>query len=118
MLQLFYSIDIIIIKLKQESDSVSKKKHKFDLTHLVHTGALKEGQTLFYVSDPKHVCKIVKQPNGEFKVKVGAETITVHAFAQKCLGTEPPDHATKWLRTESGQILFDLWHAEDYQESA
>ncbi|MFL5812617.1 MAG: hypothetical protein ACJ763_03495 [Bdellovibrionia bacterium] len=101
---------------------MSKKKNKFDLTHLVHDGSLKDGQVLFFVSDPKKTCKITKQPNGEFKVIVGtgagAETMTVHAFAQKCLGMDPPDHASKWFRTESGKTLYDLWHANDYAEAA
>lgn len=97
---------------------MSKKKHKFDLTHLVHAGVLKEGQTLMYVSDPKKTCKITKQPNGEFKVAVGSETMTIHAFAQKCLGQDPPDHASKWLKTENGQMLYDIWHAEDQEEAA
>jgi hypothetical protein len=98
---------------------VSKKKNKFDLTHLVHAGYLKDGQTLFFVSDPKKTCKIAKQPNGEFKVTVGAETMTVHAFAQKCLGQEPPDHASKWFKIENGKTLYELWHAEDdYQQAA
>ena len=47
---------------------MSKKKNKFDLTGLVHDGFLKDGQTLFFVSDPKKTCKIAKQPNHEFKV--------------------------------------------------
>ena len=92
---------------------MSKKKNKFDLTQLVHHDLVKDGQTLFYVSDPSKTCKVMKQPNGEYKVKVGPEVMTVHAFAQKCLGQEPPDHASKWLRTEHGKMLFDLWHAED-----
>jgi hypothetical protein len=97
---------------------VSKKKHKFDITHLVHDGSLKDGQTLYYVSDPSKTCKLAKQTNGEYKVTSGAETMTVHAFAQKCLGQEPPDHASKWLRTEAGKTLYDLWHANDYVEAA
>lgn len=97
---------------------MSKKKHKFDVTHLVHERSLKDGQILFYVSDPSKTCKLAKQPNGEYKVSVGAETMTVHAFAQKCLGQEPPDHAAKWLRTENGKTLYDLWHANDYVEAA
>lgn len=97
---------------------MSKKKHKFDLTHLVHQGSVKEGQTLTYVSDPSKTCKVAKQPNGEFKVTVGAETMTVHAFAQKCLGQEPPDHATKWIRVQNGPTLYELWHADDAQEAA
>jgi hypothetical protein len=97
---------------------MSKKKNKFDLSHLVHGGSLKEGQLLFYVSDPSKVCKISKQPNGEYKVLVGKETMTIHAFAQQCLGQEPPDHATKWFRTEKGMILFDLWHTVIEEEAA
>ncbi len=97
---------------------MSKKKNKFDLTHLVHEGCIKEGQTLYFVSDPSKFCKVTKQPNGEYKVVVGAETQTIHAFAQKCLGTEPPDHASKWFRTEAGKTLYDFWHADDYVEAA
>ncbi len=97
---------------------MSKKKHKFDLTHLVHQGDLKDGQTLFFVSDPSKTCRVAKQPNGEFKVVVGAATMTVHAFAQQCLGQEPPNHAAAWLRVEGGKTLYDLWHANDYVEAA
>ncbi len=97
---------------------MSKKKNKFDLTYLVHHGYVKDGQTLFFVSDPTKTCKVAKQPNGEFKVLTGGETTTIHAFAQKCLGQEPPDHASKWFRTEKGQTLYELWHAEDYAEAA
>lgn len=97
---------------------MSKKKNKFDLTHLVHEGHLSDGQTLFYVSDPKMTCKVSKQPNGEFKVLVGKETMTIHAFAQKCLGQEPPDHASRWFRVEKGTTLYDMWHADDMAEAA
>lgn len=92
------------------------KKKKFDLTKLVHEGLLKDGQVLYFVSDPAKTCKIAKQPNHEFKVTVGpkfVDTTTVHAFAQTCLGQEPPDHAAKWMRTEDGKTLYDLWHAHD-----
>ena len=92
---------------------MSKKKNKFDLTYLVQSGYVKEGQTFYFVSDPSKTCTVVKQPNGEYKVKAGVETYTVHAFAQKCLGQDPPDHASKWFRTQDNKILFDLWHAED-----
>jgi hypothetical protein len=92
---------------------VSKNKKKFDLTHLVHGGYLKDGQTLCFVSDPSKKSIINKQPNGEYKLKVGAEIMTVHAFAQKCLDQEPPDHASKWLRTEDGKTLYELWHSKD-----
>lgn len=97
---------------------MSKKKHKFDLTHLVQQGDVKDGQTLVFVSDPKKTCKVAKQPNGEYKVVVGKETLTIHAFAQQCLGQDPPDHASKWFRTETGKSLFDLWHAGDMSDAA
>jgi len=98
---------------------VSKKK-KFDLTHLVHHGLLQNGQALYYVSDPSLSCTVTKQPNGEFKVVTAQEkeTITVFAFVQRCLGQEPPDHASKWLRTDSGKTLYDLWHSEDAVDDA
>src|SRR6476646_1625826 len=90
------------------------KKKKFDLTKLVHQGVVKDGETLSFVSDPSKTCRVAKQPNGEFKVTVGKhETMTVHAFAQKCLGQEPPDHAAKWIRAANGKTLFELWHADD-----
>lgn len=94
------------------------RKKKFDLTHLVHQGDLKDGETLHYVSDPKITCKISKQPNGEYKIIAGGETTTIHAFAQKCLGQDPPDHASKWFRTASGKTLYDLWQADAFEEAA
>lgn len=97
---------------------MSKKKNKFDLGSLIHDGLLKDGQTLFYVSNPSKKCKIAKQPNGEFKLQTDKEAMTVHAFAQWCLGQEPPGHASKWLRTEQGKILFDLWHQNDLADAA
>ncbi len=99
---------------------MSKKRNKFDLTHLVHQGSLSDGQVLHFVSDPSKTCRISKQPNGEFKVIVGKDTVmTIHAFAQQCLGQDPPDHASKWFRTQAGRTLFELWHSEDdYAEAA
>ena len=97
---------------------MSKKKHKFDFTNLVHEGSIKDGDTLFFVSDPAKTCKVAKQPNGEYKVVVAKEVMTVHAFAVKCLGQEPPDHAAKWIRTQAGTTLYDFWHADDYVEAA
>jgi len=94
------------------------KKKKFDLTHLVHEGLLKDGETLYFVSDPKMTCIISKQPNHEFKVTVAKETMTIHAYAQKCLGQEPPDHASKWFRTAGGKTLYELWHANDMADAA
>lgn len=97
---------------------MSKKKNKFDLTWLVHHEYLKDGQTLFFVSDPNQTCKVTKQPNGEYKVHDGKEVVTIHSLAQRLLGQEPPDHASKWFRTENGRTLYDLWHAEDMKEAA
>lgn len=94
---------------------MSKKRGKFDLTSLVHSGYLKDGETIYFVSDPSKNCRITKIPNGEFKVIVpGAKApTTIHAFAQTCLGMEPPEHASKWLRTAANKTLYELWHAED-----
>ncbi|MGE0616502.1 MAG: hypothetical protein AB7P04_12780 [Bacteriovoracia bacterium] len=98
---------------------MSKKSKKFDLTALVHNEQLTEGQKLVFVSDPSKWCKVAKQPNHEFKVTDSQGVVkTVHQFAMECLGQEPPDHAAKWLRTESGKTLYDLWHADDYAEAA
>ncbi len=97
---------------------MSKKKGKFDLTAIVHSGYLKDGETLYFVSDPSKTCLVTKQPNHEFKVTVGKETMTVHAFAQRCLGQEPPDHAARWFRNKDGKTLYDLWHADDYADAA
>ena len=97
---------------------MSKKKNKFDLGHLIKDGVVKDGQTLFFVSDPAQKCTIVRQISGEYKVSTGKETMSIHAFAVKCLGQEPPDHATKWIRTETNKTLYDLWHADDVAYAA
>lgn len=100
---------------------MSKKGKKFDLTHLVHAGYLKDGETIQFVSDPSKSVVIAKQPNGEFKVKLGKEVITVHAAAQRFLGQEPPDHASRWLKTQSGKTLYEIWQADlddSYAEAA
>lgn len=94
------------------------KKKKFDLTALVHSGYVKDGQVLYFVSDPSKTCKVARQPNGEYKVTYGKETTTVHAFVQSCLGQEPPDHASKWLRTESNKTLYEFWQSAEYAEAA
>lgn len=91
------------------------RKNKFDLTALVHHGALREGETLCFVSDPSKTATITRQPNGEYKLKSSGETLTVHAAAQKFLGQEPPDHASRWLRTQSGpngRTLYELWQQD------
>ena len=94
------------------------KKGKFDLKHMVTEGHLKDGEVLYFVSDPSKTCTVTKQPNGEYKVRAGEKMTTVHAFAQECLGTEPPHHATKWLRTGSGKTLYDLWQGDDLAQAA
>lgn len=98
---------------------MAKKKGKFDLTQLVKDGFVKEGETLCFVSDPKQTCTVTKLPNGEFKVKTEDGVITVHAFAQKCLGQEPPEHAARWVKSASGKTLYEIWHAnDDYSHAA
>ena len=98
---------------------MSKKKGKFDLTKLVHDGHLKENETIYFVSNPQLFATIQKQPNGEFKIHTEDGTTTIHAFAQKCLGTEPPEHATRWFRNQKGETVYQIWqHAEDEQAVA
>ena len=88
---------------------MSKKKGKFDLTKLVREGILNEGQKFYFVSDPSKLFVVCKQPNGEYKIQTEEGVTTVHAFAQQCLGTEPPNHATHWFKNDSGKTLFELW---------
>lgn len=97
---------------------MSKKKNKFDLTNLVHEGVVKEGETLYFLSDPKMSCVVKKMPNHEFKVEHAKEIFTVHAIAQKFLGQEPPDHACRWLRNDNGKTLYELWQNTLAQEEA
>ncbi len=97
---------------------MSKKKNKFDLTCLVHDGAVKEGDTLHFVSDPKQSCVVKKMPNHEYKVVYKTEIMTIHAVAVKFLGTEPPDHACRWLRTGGGKTLYELWQNSLIEEAA
>lgn len=88
------------------------RKNKFDLTYLVSAGYVKDGETISFVSDPAKTGVVTKQPNGEYKVKSGGETVTVHALATKFLGQDPPDHAAKWLRSKSGKTLYELWQSD------
>ena len=44
---------------------MSKKKNKFDLTSLIKDGIIKDGQTLFFVSDPAMKCTVVRQISGD-----------------------------------------------------
>jgi hypothetical protein len=90
------------------------RKNKFDLSALVHEGVVKAGDKLSFVSDPSKSCQVLKMPNGDFKV-TGADgkPTTVHAFATYCLGQEPPEHASKWIKAPNGKTLYELWHAGD-----
>jgi hypothetical protein len=97
---------------------MSKKKNKFDLSHLVHDGFVKEGDTLFFVSDPAMTCVVKKMPNHEYKVECKTEIMTIHQVAVKFLGQEPPDHACRWLRTNNGKTLYELWQNTLMEEAA
>lgn len=97
---------------------MSKKKNKFDLTQLVHDGFIKEGETLYFVSDPSYTCVVKKFHNHECKVEHKNEVFTVHAMSQKFLGTESPDHASRWLRTSNGKTLYELWQTSLSNEEA
>ena len=94
------------------------KKKKFDLSNLVHHGHLKDGEAVFFVSDPSKSAIVTKQPNGEFKLKCGKETMTVHACATMFLGTECPDHASRWLRNAGGKTLYEVWQMDISKEEA
>lgn len=97
---------------------MSKKKNKFDLTHLVRDGFVKEGETLYFLSDPTYTCTIKKMPDHEFKVEHKGEVYTVHAMSQKFLGQEPPEHASRWLRNSNGKTLYELWQSSLEAEEA
>jgi hypothetical protein len=97
---------------------MSKKKNKFDLTHMVRDGFVKEGESLFFVSDPKFFCVVQKMPDHEYKVEYKGETISVHAACVAFLGTEPPDHASRWIRNSNGKTLYELWQNSLVEEAA
>ena len=97
---------------------MSKKKGKFDLSRLVHDGFAKEGEKFYFVSNPSQWFAIARQPNGEYKITTPEGTSTVHAFASKCLGAEPPEHASRWFRNEQGKTLYELWHAGEEDQYA
>lgn len=88
---------------------MSHSKNKFDLTHLIQKGLLTDGQTIFFVSDSSKSGVIKRQPSHDYKVDENGTLTTVHAFVQRHLGQEPPDHASKWVRTSSNKTLYDLW---------
>lgn len=89
------------------------RKGKFDLSDLVHAGAIHDGETLFFVSDPAKAGAVVKTPNGDYKLNCEGEVISIHAAAQKFLGQEPPNHASQWLRNDGGKTLYQLWQSQN-----
>ncbi len=96
---------------------MGKKKNKFDLTSLVSQGYLRDGEEVCFVSDPDQKATVIRILNGEYKLKnADGKLVTVHAFAQDCLGQEPPEHASRWLKTAQGKTLYELWHADDSEE--
>jgi hypothetical protein len=97
---------------------MSKKKNKFDLTNLVKDGLVKNGEDLYFLSDPKFTCKVKKMPDHEYKLEHKGETLTVHAAAVKFLGQEPPDHACRWLRNAAGRTLYELWQSSLMEDAA
>lgn len=95
------------------------RKNKFDLKDLVHKEYIKEGEWLFFVSDPSKKCQVIKMPNGDYKVTgFDGKPTTVHAFAQACLSQDPPEHASRWLRNEKGKTLYEIWHQDDLADAA
>lgn len=98
---------------------MSKKKGKFDLTKLVHDGYVKDGETFSFVSDPTKKFTVQKQPNHEYKIKTpDGKTSTVHAYAQECLGQEPPNHASYWFKNTSGKTLYEVWQLDNEDQQA
>ena len=91
---------------------MSKKKGKFDLTKLVQDGYVKDGETFFFVSDPSKSFTVQRQPNHEYKIKTAEGVTTVHAYAQACLGQEPPNHASYWFKNTNGEILYQVWQKD------
>lgn len=97
---------------------MSKKKGKFDLTRLVHDGFIKDGETFAFVSDPTKTFTVQKQPNNEYKIKTAEGTTTVHAYAQACLGQEPPNHASYWFKNAKGETLYQIWQLDNDDQQA
>src|SRR5262245_36760086 len=100
----------------KEEDEMAKKG-KFDLSNLVNSGIVRNGETLYFVSDPSKSGSVARQANGEYKLALDGDSVSVHAAAQKFLGQEPPNHASQWLRNGEGKTLYQLWQSqnEDFQ---
>ncbi len=81
---------------------------KFDLHKLTQSGYLAQGDTLAFVSDPAKTCTVTKA-NGLTKVMHQSQPTSLHAFVTTCLGDEPPNHASSWVRSPQGKTLAELW---------
>lgn len=91
---------------------MSKKNTKFDLESLVKAGVVREGETLYFVSDPSKTCKVEKGGAHDYKVRFGKDLYTIHTVSQNWLGQDPPGHASKWIRNAGGKTLYDLWQTQ------
>jgi len=89
------------------------KKGKFDLAHLVSAGIVRDGETLYFVSDPSKSGAVARQANGDYKLACDGHAVSVHAAAQRFLGQEPPNHATQWIRNGEGKTLYQLWQSQN-----
>ncbi len=94
------------------------KKNRFEIGTLVKEGLLKEGQELEFISEPQIQCKVVKHGKSEYKLAVGAKVLTLHQFVTECLKTDPPDHASKWVRVRGGKILAEIWSEYESADEA
>lgn len=85
------------------------KKKKFDLEKLLSNGYLSVGQVVYFVSNESSTAEIMKCTNGMHKFNVSGTFYTPHALVVNWLATEPTNHATQWIRVESGQTLYEVW---------
>ena len=92
---------------------MSKKKKSLDLTKLVREEQIQNGEKFYFVSDPAKWFIVAKQPNNEYKIQTPEGVTTIHAYAQACLGSEPPTHASHWFKNDKGKTLYEIWHAND-----
>jgi len=90
---------------------------EFSLTNLVHEGHLQQGQTLYFVSGMGQKRCTIEEQGKDYQLIDGAGmAVSAQAFVTECMGTDPVDHPTKWIRTEDGKLLFDLWHEYDQRK--
>ena len=95
---------------------MARKGNKFDLSSLVQSGIISDGEKIFFVSDPAKAGSITKAPGGDYKLNCDGDVVSIHAAAQKFLGQEPPNHASQWLRTHSGETLYQLWQNQGIED--